>query len=152
MKQNDPFSGRSTPCNGKLISKLRKQIGWTQSELAERAGFTERLIAKAEASQNVAGSTVDIIAQTITEGGVAVSSKELSVDPASLAREFLLSMYQRERNVIDVNESFISPGIVVHFAGDPSIFPFAGERVGIDCHFAGENQPPVCESKPAIFS
>jgi transcriptional regulator with XRE-family HTH domain len=124
--------GRSMPCNGKLISQLRKKIGWTQSDLARRAGFTERLIVKAEASQNIAASTLCIIAETLSEGGAAVSSQELSVDPAALAREFILSMYQRERNVIDVNEHFISPDVVLHFAGDPSVFPFAGSHVGIE--------------------
>lgn len=74
--------GRSMSCNGKLISQLRKAIGWTQSDLARRAGFTERLIVKAEASQSIAASTLCIIAETLSEAGAAVSSQELSVDPA----------------------------------------------------------------------
>jgi len=103
MNQNQPTARRSMPCNGKLISQLRKQVGWTQSELAARSGFTERLIAKAEASQNIAAATLSILAQTLTEGGATVSSIELSVDPATIAREFILSMYQRDTNVIDLN-------------------------------------------------
>ena len=74
--------GRSMPCNGKLISQLRKAIGWTQGDLARRAGFTERLIVKAEASQSIAPSTLSIIAEALTEGGAAVVLQELSVDPA----------------------------------------------------------------------
>ncbi len=132
MQQTEPGAGRSIPCNGKLISQLRKKLGWTQIELAKKAGFTERLIAKVEASQNIAMSTLQILAETLTEGGIVVSARELSVDPAALAREFILSMYQVERNVIDVNIDFMSPDVVIHFAGDPNIFPFAGTHIGID--------------------
>lgn len=132
MSDSQSYASRSTRCNGKLISQLRKQLGWTQSDLALKAGFTERLIVKAESSQNIAPSTLNIIAQALTEGGASVSARALEVDPASLARDFILSMYQRELNVIDVNEHFISPDIVVYFAGDPNIFPFAGTHVGIE--------------------
>ena len=123
--------GRSMPCNGKLISQLRKAIGWTQGDLARRAGFTERLIVKAEASQNIAASTLCIIAEALTEGGAAVVLQELSVDPAALAKEFFLSTYKHGPKTLDVNQHFISPDLVVHFAGDPTVFPFAGSHVGI---------------------
>ncbi len=35
-------------------------------------------------------------------------------------------MYQRERNVIDMNMDYISPDVVIHFAGDPNIFALCG--------------------------
>ncbi len=130
MTELPPFSTRSIPCNGKLISQLRKKVGWTQSELAKRAGFSERLIVKAEASQNISASTLSIIAEALSENGEAVSVHELAVDPAALARIFFLSMYQRERNVIDLNDHFIATDVVVHFTGDPKIFPFAGSHFG----------------------
>jgi len=57
------------PCNGKLIAQLHKQLGWTQNDLGKKSGFTERLIVKAEASQNLPDSTVHIIAETFREGG-----------------------------------------------------------------------------------
>ncbi len=124
--------GRSTPCNGRLISLLRKQLGWTQSELAERAGFTERLIAKAEASQNIAATTLKIIAQTLSEAGTDVSTQDLSAEPAALAKLFFLSTYECGPHCLEVNSHFISNDIVVHFAGDPSVFPFSGTHSGID--------------------
>ena len=120
------------PCNGKLISQLRKKIGWTQGELARRAGFTERLIVKAEASQNIAPSTLSIIAEALTEGGESVVLQELSADPAILAKEFFLSTYNHGPKALDVNRHFISPDLVVHFAGDPTVFPFAGSHMGIE--------------------
>lgn len=157
MPNSEPASGRSLPCNGKLISQLRKQIGWTQSDLARFTGFSERLIVKAEGGNNVSAPTLQVIAAALTEGGASVSLKELAVDPATLAREFILSMYQRERNVIDVNEDFISPDIVVHFAGDPKIFPFAGSHIGIEAArrafdlFYSVIQPPVDQTEIENF-
>ena len=120
------------PCNGKLISLLRKQVGWTQGELARRAGFTERLIVKAEASQSVATATLEILSQTLREAGIVVSLRDLASDPATLARVFFLSACEFGPSAFERNASFISEEIIVHFAGDPSIFPFAGTHAGID--------------------
>lgn len=120
------------PCNGKLISLLRKQIGWTQGELARRAGFTERLIVKAEAGQSVASATLEILSQTLREAGIVVSLRDLASDPATLARMFFLSACEYGPNAFERNANFISDEIIVHFAGDPSVFPFAGTHSGID--------------------
>jgi len=141
------------PCNGRLISQLRKQLGWTQSELAARSGFTERLIAKAEASQNIAAATLNIISQSLTEGGAVVSSQDLSVDPAAFAKEFFRSTCRHGPRSLEVNQQFISLDIVVHFSGDPSIFPFAGTHLGIDyakrafAEFYKVFQPPEDDSE-----
>jgi len=120
------------PCNGKLIAQLRKLLGWTQNDLARKSGFTERLIVKAEASQNIATSTLQIIAETFREAGAQVTAADLSADPAALAREFILSMYKHGPKVIDANERFLSPDLVLHFAGEPKIFPFAGTHIRIE--------------------
>lgn len=120
------------PCNGKLISLLRKQIGWTQGELARRAGFTERLIVKAEAGQSVASATLEILSQTLREAGIVVSLRDLASDPATLARMFFLSACEFGPIAFERNANFISDEIIVHFAGDPSVFPFAGTHSGID--------------------
>ena len=125
-------NSRSMPCNGKLISNLRRQLGWTQGDLAKKAGFTERLIVKAESSQNLAASTLHIIATTLCEAGAEVTVADLATDPAALARELFLSTYKHGPRSLDVNAHFISPNLVVHFAGDPAVFPFAGTHVGIE--------------------
>ncbi len=125
-------TSRSMACNGKLISQLRKRLGWTQNDLARKAGFTERLIVKAESSQNIAASTLHIIATTLTEAGEQVSPADLATDPASLARVFFLSTYEHGPRTLDVNSHFVSPDLVVHFAGDVAVFPFAGTHIGIE--------------------
>jgi len=145
------------PCNGKLIAQLRKQLGWTQNDLGKKSGFTERLIVKAEASQNISASTLHIIAETFLEAGAQVTAGDLSANPAALALEFILSMYKHGPKVIDVNERFLSPDLVVHFAGDPKIFPFAGTHIGIEAArvafaaFYNVIQPPTDHSEIETF-
>lgn len=132
MQEQQRLNGRSISCNGRLVSLLRKQIGWTQGELAQKAGFSERLIAKAEASQNIAASTLQILAQTLSEAGMTVSTQDLYTDPVVLARVFFLSTYEFGARSLSVNSHFISRDLVVHFAGDEKIFPFAGTHRGIE--------------------
>jgi transcriptional regulator with XRE-family HTH domain len=157
MPNSESTVNRSVPCNGKLISQLRRKLGWTQNDLARKAGFTERLIVKAEGSQKIAVSTLHIISETFCEAGATVSAADLSSDPAALAKEFIRAMYQHGPNVVDMNRHFLSPEIVVHFAGDPNVFPFAGTHVGIEAArqafiaFYSVLQPPEDHSEINSF-
>ena len=65
---------RSIPCNGAVVRRLRKRLGLTQAQLAQRSGFSERLIRKAEASTPISLKTVRSLA-------VALSCDEKNVDP-----------------------------------------------------------------------
>lgn len=125
-------STRSQLCNGPLIAKLRRQAGWTQKDLAAKAGFAVRVIVKAEAGQSVAPSSVHIIAEALTEGGVPTTPAQLVADPVSLAREFMGAFYEYESKVFEACKHFLSPNLMLHFAGDPNDFPFAGTHVGLD--------------------
>jgi hypothetical protein len=46
------------------------------------------LIAQAEASQNVAETTLQIIAPTLNDAGIDVCSQDLSADPTELEKAF----------------------------------------------------------------
>lgn len=132
MSSSEFQSGRSIRCNGDLISRLRKRAGWTQSELAFRTGFTERLIVKAEASQNVAAATLQIIAQALNEAGIDVTFQDLSADPTVLAKAFFRSICQFGHLSSELNANLLTDDLIVQFSGDPKVFSFAGKHVGID--------------------
>ncbi|MGB7347834.1 MAG: helix-turn-helix transcriptional regulator, partial [Pirellulaceae bacterium] len=125
-------SRRSIACNGKLLAAERRARGWTQAELASKAGFTERLVGKAEAGKSISVQTLHAFAQTLSDFGDTVSSVDLSTDPVALAREFIHAMYHHGHEVIERTKHFIDPNVVFHFAGDPAVFPFAGQHVGIE--------------------
>ncbi len=58
-------------CNGPLLKHRRVSSQLTQSELAKAAGFSERLIVKAEAGGTLSTNTLQIIAQAPTDTGSA---------------------------------------------------------------------------------
>lgn len=119
-------------CNGETIAALRKSLGWTQAVLAEKSGFTERLIRKAESGNSLRRSSLIVIAQTLTEGlGHEIVFEDLVNDPVAKARAFIVAMYLEKHNVVRATKRFIDEDILAHFAGDPRIFPFAGSHQGI---------------------
>ncbi len=125
-------SRNTTTANGKLIARLRSRLQWTQIDLARRAGYSERLIGKAEAGESVSVTTLDDIRVAFHESGESVSLDDLRHDPVDRARQFIWGMYIHKGKVIDEFEAFISPEVVIEMNGDPSVFPFAGRHVGID--------------------
>lgn len=111
---------------------MRRQAGWTQSDLAKAAGYTERLIGKAEAGNSIAFATLSDICTALRQAGCEVTLDDLRSDPVALAREFIEGMYVHKRHVIDQTKHFLHPDVVFEINGDPEIFPFAGRHVGLD--------------------
>jgi hypothetical protein len=97
-----------------------------------KAGFTERLIVKAEAGNNVSVQTLRVLAETLSEAGDPISVGDLSSDAVDLARQFIHGMYHDGPEVIQKLKHLLAPEVVFHFAGDPEVFPFSGTHVGID--------------------
>lgn len=130
MSQNASNSNKR--CNGSQVVLLRNQLGWTQEELAAKAGYSDRLIRKAEAGQSVSAATLTVLAQTFQQQGLRVTAADLEMEAAAIARCFIECMYTETTGVIDAMSAFISDDVVIHFAGDPQIFPFAGTHEGKD--------------------
>jgi transcriptional regulator with XRE-family HTH domain len=64
--------------NGVTIRVRRKQLGWSQVELGHRAGYSERVIRKAEAGGTLRIQTIYDIAMTLSIGGSIVSFHDLT--------------------------------------------------------------------------
>ncbi|PQO28003.1 hypothetical protein C5Y96_16635 [Blastopirellula marina] len=130
MNQNSNSSNKR--CNGQQVASLRNQLGWTQEVLAVKAGYSDRLIRKAEAGQSVSAATLTVLAQTFQQHGLQVTAADLEMEAAAIARRFIECMYTETTGVIDAMSEFISDDIVIHFSGDPQVFPFAGTHEGKD--------------------
>lgn len=50
---------------GSGVSEARKALGWSQSELAERAGVSRPTVARIEAGQQVRVSTLNAVAEAL---------------------------------------------------------------------------------------
>lgn len=122
---------RSLSCNGELIRFYRAQLGWSQEELAARAGYSDRLIRKAESGQTVHADTIEVLAMALSSASQAVTPEELVSDPMRLAKSFCQILSEDEANAAARSEPILAPDLQMTVAGDPDMFPFAGRFEGI---------------------
>ena len=125
-------TSRSYPVNGKLIKELRSQRGWTQAELARRAGYTVRVIGKAEAGNSLDLDTIGAIAQTLSQVDGSVTAKQLMLDIKSIAAEFIAALDQYGADLVSHIEHYLAPDFVWICPGDPAVAPFIGQWHGAD--------------------
>ena len=125
-------TSRSYPVNGKLIKELRAQRGWTQAELARRAGYTVRVIGKAEAGNSLELDTIGAIAQTLSQVDGPVTAKQLMLDIKAIAAEFIAALDQYGADLVSHIEHHLAPDFVWVCPGDPAVAPFIGQWHGAD--------------------
>ncbi len=118
--------------NAPLLKSLRKELGWTQEELAERSNLSLRVIAKAEASQGVAKDTVETLVQIIQAAGKPVCFGDFTRDSLTLARKLLQNYAEFGADFVERSREFIAPDVDVYMDGDPITNPLAGTYRGID--------------------
>ncbi len=120
-------------CNRDFLRQLRLTNGWTQAELAKRAGYSERLISKAESGSSIARDTIADIADALSESGQQrIYWEDLACDPVQLAWKYLEALYVYQADAIQHMRPFLAEDVVAVVAGDPAQFPFAGKHVGIE--------------------
>lgn len=112
MQPTAKTSTRSVPVFGQRLKELRKQRGWTQQELADRAGYCERLVRKAELGGCVSEETLQVLAQTLSESASLVTTWDLRKE-CSLVH-------------VDLADALTSPG-ADGWKRLPNLFSF-------DCH------------------
>ncbi len=122
---------RSYPCNGELLSYLRERKGWTQTELAHFAGYSKRLVCKAEAGEPISTAVIADLADALAVPDGPVYPEDLITDPVSLAKAYIAAEYVEQKNTFNAIRHFLDDDIAIHLAGDPQSIPFAGEHQGI---------------------
>jgi len=109
----------------------RESKAWTQRELAKAAGYSERLVSKAEAGQSISAAAVADLAGALSTAESPIYPEDLIVDPVQLAKEYIAAEHQQPGRVVDAIRHFLDEEIVIRLAGDPATIPFAGEHRGI---------------------
>ncbi|MCA9241121.1 MAG: helix-turn-helix domain-containing protein [Planctomycetales bacterium] len=122
---------KSYECNGELLAQLRKGRGWTQSQLAQESGYSERLISKAEASQPVSAETVADLADALNTPDEPIFPEDLIADPLAMAKAYIAAEYEHPEDVVGCLRHFLADDITVRLTGDPDLFPWVGEHHGI---------------------
>jgi len=131
MDWKEPPRKRSYTCNPELLVFLRDRKGLTQQQLAKAAGYSERLISKAEAGQLISTTAIADLAEALCLSDEPVHPEELITDPVKLAKEYIAAVYTQGKGMVDAIRHFLDDEVVFRIAGDPEQIPFAGEHQGI---------------------
>jgi transcriptional regulator with XRE-family HTH domain len=75
--------------NGDRLRKLREALGWSQITMAKKAGYSERLVRKAESGGSLRVQTIRHIAEAFSANYVPVKWTDLIKDSQNVSRRFI---------------------------------------------------------------
>lgn len=117
---------RSVRTNGYRVRQFRLERGWTQNELASLAGYSPRLVRKAESCGLLDLETVRDIAQAFSSSGTVVTLKDLTLDIRSIAMQWMDALNRDGASMVSSIKDFLAEDFVFHCPGDPATAPFIG--------------------------
>ncbi len=123
---------RSLPVNGEMLRFLRNRRGWTQEDLASKAGYSERVVRKAESSGGLHPDTIEILAEALSGPDWTVDPEDLITTPEALARTVINAYRNQERQVVANVQGLLHDELKVYAAGEEVGLPFAGGYDGAD--------------------
>jgi len=88
---------------GERLRLLRRQRGWTQQELADLSGYSDRLIRKAEHGGPVSAASLQVLATTLSHPARVVTSQELQA-----SSYFSMGVF---KEVLDPSRGFVESGV-----------------------------------------
>ncbi len=122
---------RSINVCGDRIRFFRCKQGLTQAELAHRAGYSDRLIRKAEGGGSLSLTTLADIADALSAANCIVTVDDLQSSPLNVARQFLESYDLHYNSMLEHNAQLFSSDFVFNSSGDPAS-PLFGIWHGIE--------------------
>lgn len=117
--------------NAQLLKSLRRQLNWTQVELAEYSQLSIRVIAKAEAGKRVSASTIQALVRTLNEAGKEVSCSDFCYDPRDIVQTVIYDCVHSRTGSIEAWHGMLAENIEINMDGDPVSNPLAGRYQGI---------------------
>ena len=120
--------------NGRELRNCRLALGWTQFQLAKSAGYTERLIRKAEKGGTLDIATIQNLAEALSTTDSAVSIKSLTFDMVAIARKWVESFDRLKAGMLPHIEPFLTEDFEFVCPGDPAMAPFVGTWKGATGH------------------
>jgi transcriptional regulator with XRE-family HTH domain len=130
--ENTRHLARTLACNGALVRFFRRQRGWTQQQLAVVAGYTERLVRKAETGQRLNADTIEDLAEALSTRSCIVNPEDLITDPRAAVWTYIESFARYERQLVARAQDVLAQNIHIICPGNPNFLPFAGTYDGLD--------------------
>lgn len=119
------------PVNGPRIRQYRRALGLTQMDLANRSGYSERLVRKAESGGRLRPSTIADLAESLCEPGQTVTLQDLILPDGRDLSPLADLLMSPERSLDtpaadDVLQLVDGAGTQFHIAGLPGAAEFFG--------------------------
>ncbi len=121
---------RSVRTNGNSVRRFRLERGWTQKKLANLAGYSPRLIRKAESCGLLDLETVRNIAEAFSSSGNIVTLQHLTLDLRSIAAEWMDALNRDGAAMVSSIKGLLAEDFVFYCPGDPAVAPFIGTWYG----------------------
>ncbi len=121
---------RFVTINAAELKRLRQFRGWSQRELANKAGYTDRLIRKAESGGSLDQETICNLAEALSIEGDVVSIHSITVGQLSMAKQFIDAYDIYGQTMLQHVESILADNFVFHVPGNPNDAPFIGDWYG----------------------
>lgn len=115
---------------GESLRDLRIMRGLTQAELARRAGYSERLVRKAEAGGALSLSTIEDLAEALSRQEHKVVPSDLCSFPEAIARKFVDCYDEHQQLMLNYCADLLAKDFVFDCAGEPGSL-VAGEWRGV---------------------
>ncbi len=123
---------QSLEVNGDLICYYRQLRGWTQLQFAQTAGYSRRLISKAESNGVLRRDTISNLAASLSTPGSLVTPEDLISDPRFIGRKFIEVFAKNERRFVEKLWDALGEDVICYVGGNVEQIPFAGRFVGRD--------------------
>jgi transcriptional regulator with XRE-family HTH domain len=104
-------------CKRGLLKQLRRNKGWTQSHLAKVAGYSERLICKAETGHPISLETIENLAEALSGENKTVYPEDLVVDPLLATHEIILLIQNLRAPAIEELQHWLDDEVELHVVG-----------------------------------
>lgn len=112
--------------NGRELRSLRLARGWTQSQLAKSAGYSERLIRKAEKGGNLDHGTIQNLAEALSTPDSHVPLESLTLNIAAIAQKWVESWEHHEARMVPEIAGLLTENFEFVCPGEPGTAPFIG--------------------------
>lgn len=116
--------------NGRELRSRRILQGLTQVELARAAGYTERLIRKAEKGGSLELATIRDLAEALSSPEHTVTVESLTLDHLAMAKQWVEAFDQLEQRMLPDIEHLLADDFEFYCPGEPSTAPFIGTWKG----------------------
>jgi DNA-binding XRE family transcriptional regulator len=126
------MNARSVRINSMLLRQLRIDRGLTQRELAKLAGYSERLIRKAETGGCLSIETIQNIAEALVGEDGQATVQRLSLDILTVAKQWVTAFDTLGQGMVPHVKHHLATDFIFVCPGDPTVAPFIGTWHGAD--------------------